>query len=386
MLIVIPCLAWAQKKELSQARSYIKSGKDFDKAEKLMTGLLRDSAHRDDERIYQVWAEAVHRQYLAANERLYLKQKQDTAAFFALGRRLFDILERLDSLDLRPDKKGRVKMDYREKSARLLDPLRNNLFNGGSFFVRKSDWKQAFDYMDTYVECARQPLFQALRYDSTDARLPEAAYWATYSGYRMKDASLTLRHSQLAVRDTARCQFALQFIAEARQWTADTAGYVAALQEGFRRYPRFPYFFPRLIDAYNAQGLYDRALAACDSALAVDDSSQLFLFAKSSALLRMRQYSECIEVCDRLIGINDSLPEPYFNAATAFISLAEGLDAKKEKRLVEMSYQSARLYMERYRKLKPDEQKKWAPVLYRIYLNLNMGKQFDEIDRLLNDH
>ena len=32
----------------------------------------------------------------------------------------------------------------------------------------------------------------------------------------------------------------------------------------------------------------------------------------------------------------------------------------------------------------PDEKKKWAPVLYRIYLNLNLGRQFDEIDKLLN--
>jgi hypothetical protein len=39
--------------------------------------------------------------------------------------------------------------------------------------------------------------------------------------------------------------------------------------------------------------------------------------------------------------------------------------------------------MEQYRKLMPQEKDKWAPVLYRIYLNLNMGKQFDEIDRLL---
>ena len=39
--------------------------------------------------------------------------------------------------------------------------------------------------------------------------------------------------------------------------------------------------------------------------------------------------------------------------------------------------------METYRKLMPDEKDKWGPVLYRIYLNLNRGKQFDEIDRLL---
>ena len=39
--------------------------------------------------------------------------------------------------------------------------------------------------------------------------------------------------------------------------------------------------------------------------------------------------------------------------------------------------------MEHYRQLMPAEKDKWAPVLYRIYLNLNMGKQFDEIDRIL---
>jgi hypothetical protein len=46
-------------------------------------------------------------------------------------------------------------------------------------------------------------------------------------------------------------------------------------------------------------------------------------------------------------------------------------------------YQKARTYMERYRMMMPEEKQKWGPALYRIYLNLNMGKQFDEIDRLL---
>ena len=40
--------------------------------------------------------------------------------------------------------------------------------------------------------------------------------------------------------------------------------------------------------------------------------------------------------------------------------------------------------MEKYSKLAPNDKDKWAPGLYRIYLNLNMGKQFDEIDKLIN--
>jgi hypothetical protein len=39
--------------------------------------------------------------------------------------------------------------------------------------------------------------------------------------------------------------------------------------------------------------------------------------------------------------------------------------------------------MEHYRSLSPQDQKRWAPALYRIYLNLNMGQQFEEIDRLM---
>ena len=41
--------------------------------------------------------------------------------------------------------------------------------------------------------------------------------------------------------------------------------------------------------------------------------------------------------------------------------------------------------MERYRELAPEELRKWGPALYRIYLNLNMGRQFDEIDRMLKN-
>lgn len=374
----------AQRKELSQARSYVKSG-NYDAAENLMTKLLKDSANRTNEKIYLTWYDAVRGKYDQGNEKLYLKQKYDTTALFTNVRKMFQILESLDSLDMRPDKKGRVNPVYRARHAAYLDIVRPNLFNGGSFYVRKGKWKEAYDYFETYMDCTRQPLFSAFGYDSIDSRLPEAAYWATYCGYKMNDPVLTLRYRKLALADSARADFTLQFIAEARRWLNDDELYLAALQEGFRRYPTFAYFFPRLIDVYTGMGQYDRALAVADSALAVNDSSELFLFAKSSALLRLERYSECIEWSARLIAINDSLPEPYFNAGTAYLNMASGMNARKDKRLVKAAYQNARFYFERYRQMMPDQKQKWAPALYRIYLNLNLGRQFDEIDRLLNE-
>ena len=40
-------------------------------------------------------------------------------------------------------------------------------------------------------------------------------------------------------------------------------------------------------------------------------------------------------------------------------------------------------YLEKYRQLEPDQTDKWALPLYTIYLNLNLGKEFDEIDKLM---
>ena len=386
LAMITPCLMMAQKtirQELSQARSYIKSGKDFDKAEKLMTGLLKDSANRSDERIYLVWFDAVRGQYDQANERLYLKQKQDTAAFFGLCRQMFVILEHLDSIDMRPDKKGRVNLEYREKHAQLLHAYRPNLFGGGSYHLRKNNYQQAFDFFEQYIDCQRQPLFSGLRYDSTDTRLPEAAYWALYSAYKQHDAVRTLRYRKLALRDSSKAQFTLQYVAEARKWLNDDELYVKTLEEGFRRYPLSSYFFPRLYDSYTGQGDAKQALALSDSALQIDGNNQLFLFAKATTLSTLERYEESIEVCERLMQLNDSLAEVYFQAGTAYLNIALKMNARSEKKQVKEHYQKARTYLERYRQLAPGEKQKWGPALYRVYLNLNMGRQFDEIDRLL---
>ncbi len=385
LLMITPCLTWAQKKELSQARSLIKTGKEKElvNAENLMTDLLKQQENRENKKIYLTWYDAVHGQYVLANERMYLKQKQDTASFFALNRRMFTILEALDSIEMRPDKKGRVDIEYREKHAKMLDPYRANLYNAGTFFLRKKEYQKAYEYFEFYLNTAEQPLFSKQDYSTNDKRMAETAYWATYSGYLMHDAVLTLRYRHIALGDTAKQSFTYQYIAEARRWLNDQELYIKTLEAGFHHDPTFSYFFPRLIDAYSEQGNHEKALALTDSVLAVCDSCELYLFAKSTLLYRLKRYGECIKVSDQVIALNPNQAEAYFNAGTAYLNIALKLDERKNKKQLRQLNQKARPYMEKYRKLMPHETEKWGPVLYRIYLNLNMGRQFDEIDRLL---
>ena len=364
----------AQKKELSQARSSIKSGK-YDDAERTLTNLLKDSANRTNKRIWVAYYDAVRGKYEQGNEKMYLKQKYDTTTFFHNARLMLSIAETLDSLA----------PENRRSYAEQQNAYRPNLFNGGSFLVRKGKWNEAFDYFQAYIDCARQPLFSAYHYDSLDTRMNEAAYWATYCGYKMNDPVLTLRHSKRALKDSTKADFTLLFIAEARKWLKDEELYLATLQEGFRRYPLFHYFFPRLMDVYTNMGQYDKALAVADSALAVNDTSDLFLFAKSTTLLRLERYAESIQYSEKLIELYPHMAEPYFNAGSAYVNIASTHEGARDKKQMRQTYQKALPFVEKYRQLMPDAKDKWGPVLYRIYLNLNMGKQFDEVDKLLNE-
>lgn len=382
-LLFAALTACAQRKVIGEVRTILKNGKNVERAEELLKGLLKDSANQQNKRIYQLWLLSVHKQYEQANERMYLKQRQDTAAFFGLARRMFEVAERLDSLDMTPNKKGRVDLDYRKDNAMWLSVLRPNLFNGGTYYVRKQDYQKAFEYFEQYIDCARQPLFTGYALDSTDQRMPEAAYWATFCGYKLQSPLQTLRYRHVALRDTALMEYTLQYMAEARRWLKDDSLYMETLSEGFRKYPLSPYFFPRLMDYHNQRGDYERALCVVDSALSVCDSCDLYIYAKATTLFNLKRYDESIYLSDALIAHDAKMADAYYNAGSAYLNKALALDPLRDKKQLRKLYQKARSYMETYRQLAPGKQEKWGPVLYRVYLNLNMEKQFEEIDKIL---
>jgi hypothetical protein len=389
-ILTLSYASMAQKKEISQAKEYVKKGTNLDTAEKLMTTLLKDSANRKNEKIWNVLFDAVSKQYDQGNEKLYLKQKYDTASLFILGRKMFSILESLDSLDMKPDSRGRVKLKYREKNAEFLNGYRANLFNGGAYFISKHNYQDAYDCFNAYLDCAQQPLFSRYKYSETDKRIPQAAYWAVYCGYKLKDTKMTLRHTYLALKDTSHYNYMLQFLADTYKLEDDTVRYVGALTEGFEKYPLFPYFFPRLIEYYTKKGDFDMAMKIADKALAVDSTNTVFRFAKSTVLLNVGKYAECISICDALIAKNDSLADAYLNAGLAYFNQAVELDkmtqaSQKRKQKILSYYDKAMPYMQKYRALAPTQKEKWSIPLYTIYLNLNMGKEFDEIDKIIRN-
>lgn len=378
----------AQKKEISTAKDNVKAGKNLAQAQASMEKLLKDSVNRSNKKIWNILYESVRKQYEEGNEKLYLKQSYDTAQLFNLARHLFVIAQDMDSVEMIPDAKGRTRFEFRKEHAEYLGQIRPNLYSGGLWFIRKQKYREAYQALDQYIHCASIPLFAHYEYRQHDNSMPMAAYWAVYCGYKLKDAQATLHHSYEALKDTTHYNYMLQYLAETYKLEKDTVRYLNSLKEGFEHSPQFPFFFPRLVEYYVEQNQLDSALVVADKALALDAENETYLFTKSSILLNQGKNMESLAISEKLIAKNDSLSEVYYNAGVANFNMAVMLDkntqlSRKKHEEINRYYSKALPYLEKYRQMEPREMEKWSLPLYTIYLNLNKGKEFDEIDKLM---
>lgn len=381
-------MAVAQKKEISLAKDQVKAGSNLAQAQASMEKLLKDSVNHRNKKIWNLLYESVRKQYEQGNEKLYLKQSYDTATLFNLTKKLFVVAQGMDSIEVLPDSKGHVKIEFRKSHSEYLSQIRPNLYSGGLWFIRKQKYKDAYQMLDQYLHCASIPLFASYAYRQNDSKMPVAAYWAVFCGYKMKDAKATLHHSYEALKDTAHYDYMLQYLAETYKLEKDTVRYLNSLKEGFEHSPKFPFFFPRLVEFYAGQNQLDSAMNVIDKALTIDADNKTYLFAKSTILLNQGKNKECIDVCDKLLAMNDSLPDIYYNAGLAYFNMAVTLDkntqiSRKKHDEINDYYKKAMPYLEQYRKMQPDEVAKWSLPLYTVYLNLNKGKEFDEIDQII---
>lgn len=156
--------------------------------------------------------------------------------------------------------------------------------------------------MDSYLDCAKQPLFTENKYANDDYIASSAAFWTLFAGYKLNKSDSALKYVDLALTNKHYRSRALQYLSEIYLINKDTVNYVKTLHIGFTENKKSKYFFLRLMDYYNESNQLDSAMSIVDTALTNDKENILFLFAKSNILLNMGKYSDCIVICDTIIN------------------------------------------------------------------------------------
>ena len=99
------------------------------------------------------------------------------------------------------------------------------------------------------------------------------------------------------------------------------------------------------------------------------------------------EFAKALAACGAkvaLLDINYDAAKKYAdeigeNALAVKCNCLDKASIEEAKREMKRVCSEALPYLERYRKLCPSQREKWAPLLYRIYLELNMGPEFEEI-------
>ncbi len=388
------CLAAqvSAQKFIRNIRTAMNAGK-LDDAMKLVETCEADSTLEDKFKIY-VWGLKVQQRINdAENEKIYLKKECDTLRLFNSTKSIFDyslkayeagVAARKDSLRLKHRLCARLWNYY------------PNLAIACHYFYEKKDYETALQFVNTYIGTAESPLFVndplPLR---SQLHLPVLAYLRIKTCFQLERFDEVLNDADLALQDELHLGSTLRYLALASFRAGRMEQYVKFLYQGLREAPGAAFFYSRLSDYYMRSDQLERSMVLTDSLLSVRPSSAVYLFGKSYILMKMKRYEESILVADSVLALDSEWNEAYYNVGACYCNLAaealrvDPVDVqqyKEKKRRVRTYYEKALPYLETYRERCPDRMRQWGPLLYRVYLNLNMGDAFDEISRMLGGH
>lgn len=381
---------------LRTAKENIRKGQKLDET---ANNLIKEAAKAemrlaDKVECWRLAAECSHKLYDAENTKLYLRQSYDTVHFYTHLLDMFQRTLRADSLSQQPDEKGRKRPIAAHKIHDYLSPYRTNLLNGGKWFYRHTNMKEAYRFLDAYVDVASTNAFAADSLAVRDTLMPQAAYLAVAAARSADQPEGVVKHGRRARMAGLQSHLIQEYVCRAYVQLGDTAAALNALYEGLHEYPEHPIFFSSLIDHYSLGGDQEKGLALADSMIMVDPKRPIYWYARSLVLLREGRDREAIDASDKCLELDPQYVDAYYNKGIASLNLAMSFAENactdltdprclRDREILRSLYQLAKQPLEKVRELAPEDSSRWAAPLYRIYLHLNMGKEFDEMDRIL---
>ncbi len=393
-LLLVASFSFAQKENVREAKKIANSAGDFNKAEQLINEALQNPETKDDPETWNI-AGLVQQKYNEEEmKKAYLNQNYDTARVYNSVLNMFEYYMKCDDLAQLPDSKGKVKNKYRKSNSSVLLVDRPNLINGGIYYFNNDQNEPALKFFSTYIESTFHPIFEGKKLAETDTLLSQTAYFASLAATKLEKYDKVVEFAPLAKDDKEFGSYAMEFLALAYQSIGDTVKWAETLQEGLKKYPDNEYFFGNLIDYYNKNELYDEAMDFADGMIASHPDNSFYVYVKGFLYHNMKDYDNALKFYEKTIEIDPSYAEAYSNIGLVYSIKGQEYSENattdindpqyaKDQEVLKDFYIKAKPYYEKARELAPDNKQLWLQGLYRVYYILDMGKEFEEIEKLM---
>lgn len=395
LLFAASLITFAQEKAVKEAKKIANgTNPNFDEAEKLIDEALVNPETKDVAETWNVAGFIQKRRSEKEMENAYLRKPYDTVQVYNSALKMCQYYFKCDELAQIPNEKGKIKNKYRRANSSAMLAERGNLINGGIYFFNNEQNEEALKCFGTYVDIAVHPMFEKENLLQTDTILPQIAYYASLAAAKMEDYPNVLKYAPYAKEDKEVGKYAMEFISTALKAEGDTAKWIASLQEGIQKYPDYQFFFGHLIDYYSNNNKYDEAMKFADDMLAKDPNNAFYLYVKGYLYHNMEDYDKAIEFYKKAIGIDPTYAEAYSNIGLIYCLKAQDFSEKatsdvndpkyqEDQATLRSFYEEAKPYYEKARELKPDQKDLWGNGLSRVYYNLQMGPEFEEISKIM---
>lgn len=395
VLLMAVSFAFAQEKNVKEAKSIAGEVKpDFAKAEQLINEALTNPETKDNAATWDVAGYIQKRINEKEMENAYLRKPYDTLKVYNSVLNMYNYYVKCDELAQIPNEKGKIKNKYRSANSKTILAERPNLINGGIQYFNLNKNEDALKYFAAYVDAATLPMMEKENLLEKDTILPQVAYYATLAADRVGDKDAVMKYAQYALKDKENGKFAMQLLTDAYKAKGDTAKWVEKLQEGIVKFPENQYFFANLVDYYSSSNQNDKAMQFADDMLAKDPNNKLYLYVKAYLYHNMKDYEKAIEFYKKTLDIDPAYAEACSNLGLVYLLQAQEYADKAPADIndpnyataqaeIKKFYEAAKPYYEKARELKPDQKDLWLQGLYRVYYNLNMGPEFEEIEKMM---
>lgn len=405
VLLFVASFIWAQEKNIKEAKSIANEVKpDFAKAESLINQALTNPETKNNAEAWDVAGFIQRRRSEKEMENAYLRKPYDTLQVYNSALNMCKYYFKCDELAQVPNEKGKIKNKYRKSNAAAILAERGNLINGGIQYFNSASQKEgaaateenkkALDFFATYIDVAINPMFEKENLLQTDTVLPQIAYYASLAAAKMEDYPNVLKYAPYAKNDKEVGKYAMEFISTALKAQGDTINWIASLKEGIQKYPEHSFFFGHLIDYYSNNSKYDEAMRFADDMLSKEPNNTFYLYVKGYLYHNMKIYDKAIEFYTRTVEVNPNYAEAYSNLGLIYCLQAQDFSEtattdvnnpkyKDDQVTLKAFYEKARPNYEKARELKPEQKELWLNGLYRVYYNLQLGPEYEEIEKLM---
>lgn len=386
LLCVLPCSAQKAFKPVTTALK----AKNYKEAIQQINKLRADSTYRDNVKLCLYNIEANRGLNDAQNMKIYLKQSYDTLTFFSTTRDIISEAVRLDSIErvLQQTKNKKPKQSHYVREQ--LQKYFPNINAAARYFYKIRNYSEAMRYLRTCLELPHTTLGQVAHL-STQADAMNAVRYTTCA-YSTKQYDEVMRYDSLALTVTHVRADIFKTLSLTAYATKDSAAYHARLTDGWKEYPHDAFFFNRLADYYNHSQQYNQTLHLAQQQLTLDSTYTSAYMARCVAYYNLEQYDSCIVNAQHALTCDSTFAEAHYYIGAAYINMITRIEMPDNlgtrayrKALADQQhlYLLAEPELEAYRRMAPQAQQQWVPLLYKVYLALNRGKKFAEIEALM---